>query len=85
MYKAGLFPATLKGATMTTEEKIITANRDYEEAKRLLHKSYTEKFENLPVSECGEVYAQDVLALNEWAENESRKILNAWANKVVNA
>lgn len=70
---------------MTTEEKIIQANRDYEEAKRLLNVQYAEKFENLPVSECGEVYAQDVLALNEWAENEQKKILNEWANKVVHA
>lgn len=70
---------------MTTKEKIIQANRDYEEAKRLLHKSYTEKFENLPVSECGEVYAKDVLALNEWAENEEKRILNEWVNKVVHA
>ena len=70
---------------MTRTEKIITANRDYEEAKRLLHKSYAERFENLPVSECGEVYAQDVLALNEWVENESRRILNEWANRVVHA
>ena len=70
---------------MTRTEKIIMANRDYEEAKRLLHKSYAEKFEQLPVSECGEVYAQDVLALNEWVENESRRILNEWANKVVHA
>lgn len=85
MYKAGLFPATLKGATMTTEERIITANKDYEEAKRLLYVQYAEKFENLPVSECGEVYAQDVLALNEWAENEKKKILNAWVNKIVHA
>ena len=70
---------------MTTEEKIIQANKDYEEAKRLLYKSYTEKFEELPVSECGEVYAKDVLALNEWVENESRRILNEWANRVVHA
>lgn len=70
---------------MTRTEKIITANRDYEEAKRLLHKSYAEKFEQLPVSECGEVYAQDVLALNEWAENEQKRILNEWANRVVHA
>ena len=70
---------------MTRTEKIITANRDYEEAKRLLHKYYAERFENLPVSECGEVYAQDVLALNEWVENESRRILNEWANRVVHA
>lgn len=70
---------------MTTEERIITANKDYEEAKRLLHKSYTEKFEELPVSECGEVYAKDVLALNEWAENEQKRILNEWANSIVHA
>ena len=50
---------------MTTKEKIIQANRDYEEAKRLLHKSYAEKFEELPCTEYGEVYAKDVLALNE--------------------
>lgn len=68
---------------MTTEEKIVQANRDYEEAKRLLHKSYAEKFEELPVSECGEVYAKDVLALNEWAESESKRLLNEWANKIV--
>jgi hypothetical protein len=70
---------------MTTEERIIQASRDYEEAKRLLHKSYAERFENLPVSECGEVYAQDVLALNEWVENESKRLLNEWANRVVHA
>lgn len=70
---------------MTTKEKIIQATKDYEEAKRLLHKSYAEKFEQLPVSECGEVYAEDVLALNEWVETESRKILNEWANRVVHA
>lgn len=70
---------------MTTEQKIIQATKDYEEAKRLLYKSYAEKFEQLPVSECGEVYAQDVLALNEWVENESRRILNEWANRVVHA
>ena len=70
---------------MTRTEKIITANRDYEEAKRLLHKSYAARFENIPVSESGEVYAQDVLALNEWVENESRRILNEWANRVVHA
>lgn len=70
---------------MTTKEKIIQANKDYEEAKRLLNVQYAEKFEGLPVSECGEVYAKDVLALNEWAENEQKKILNEWANKVVHA
>ena len=70
---------------MTREEKIIQANRDYKEAKRLLHVQYAEKFEELPVSECGEVYAQDVLALNEWAENESKRILNEWANKIVHS
>ena len=70
---------------MTTEEKIIQANRDYQEAKRLLNIQYAERFENLPCTECGEIYAQDVLALNEWVENESRRILNEWANKVVHA
>lgn len=70
---------------MTKEQKIIQANRDYEEAKRLLHKSYAEKFEELPVSECGEVYAKDVLALNEWAENESKRLLNEWVNHIVHA
>lgn len=70
---------------MTRQEKIIQANRDYEEAKRLLHKSYAEKFEELPCTECGEVYAKDVLALNEWAESESKRLLNEWANKVVHA
>lgn len=70
---------------MTTEEKIVQANKDYEEAKRLLYVQYAEKFENLPVSECGEVYAQDVLAVNEWAKNESKRLLNEWANKVVHA
>ena len=70
---------------MTTEEKIIQANKDYEEAKQLLYVQYAEKFEELPVSECGEVYAKDVLALNEWAENEKKRILNAWENKVAHA
>lgn len=70
---------------MTTKEKIIQATKDYEEAKRLLYKSYVEKFEQLPVSECGEVDADSVLALNEWVENESRRILNEWANRVVHA
>lgn len=70
---------------MTTKEKIIQATKDYEEAKQLLHESYTERFEQLPCTECGEVYAEDVLALNEWVENESRKILNEWANRVVHA
>lgn len=70
---------------MTTKEKIIQATKDYEEAKRLLNITYAERFENLPVSECGEVYAEDVLALNKWVENESRRILNEWANKVVHA
>ena len=70
---------------MTKEEKIIQANKDYQEAKRLLNVQYAERFENLPVSECGEVYAQDVLALNEWVENESRRILNEWVNKIVHA
>lgn len=68
---------------MTIEEKIIQATKDYEEAKRLLNIQYAERFEQLPVSECGEVYAEDILALNEWAESESRRILNEWANKVV--
>ena len=70
---------------MTTEEKIIQANKDYQEAKRLLNVKYAEKFEELPVSECGEVYAEDVLALNEWAEAEGKKILNEWANRIVHA
>ena len=70
---------------MTTEERIIQATKDYEEAKQLLYKSYAEKFEQLPVSECGEVNADSVLALNEWVENESRRILNEWANRVVHA
>ncbi len=70
---------------MTRQEKIIQANKDYQEAKRLLYKSYTEKFEELPVSECGEVYAKDVLTLNEWAENESKRLLNEWANRIVHA
>lgn len=70
---------------MTTKEKIIQANKDYEEAKRLLHKSYAEKFEQLPCTECGEVYAENVLALNEWTEGESKRILNEWVNKIVHA
>lgn len=70
---------------MTIEEKIIQANKDYEEAKRLLHRTYAEKFETLPVSECGEVYAEDILALNAWAEEEANRILNEWTNKVVHA
>ena len=70
---------------MTTEEKIITATRDLEEAKRLLAKTYKDRFEALPVSECGEINAEDILALNEWEQNESRRILNEWANKVVHA
>lgn len=70
---------------MTTEEKILQANKDYEEAKRLLHRQYDERFENLPVSKCGEVYAQDVLALNEWVESESKRILNEWVNKIVHS
>lgn len=70
---------------MTTKERIIQASKDYEEAKRLLHKSYAEKFEQLPCTECGEVDADSVLALNEWVESESRRILNEWANKVVHA
>ena len=70
---------------MTTKEKIIQATRDYEEAKRLLNVQYAEKFENLPVSECGEVDADSVLALNEWVESESRRILNEWANRIVHA
>jgi len=76
---------------MTTKEKIamakniLQANKEYEEAKRLLNVQYAAKFEELPVSECGEVYAQDVLALNEWVENESRRILNEWVNKIVRA
>ena len=70
---------------MTRTEKIITATRDYEEAKRLLAKTYKDRFEALPVSECGEVYAEDILALNEWEQNESRRLLKEWANKVVHA
>ena len=70
---------------MTTKEKVFQATKDYEEAKRLLYHQYAERFEQLPVSECGEVYAEDVLALNEWVENESKRILNEWANKVVHA
>lgn len=67
------------------EEKIIRATRDQQEAKRLLNVQYAERFEQLPCTECGEVYAEDVLALNEWVENESKRILNEWANRVVHA
>lgn len=70
---------------MTREEKIITATRDYEEAKRLLTKTYRDRFEALPVSECGEVNANDILTLNEWEQNESRRLLNEWTNKIVHA
>lgn len=70
---------------MITEQKIIQANKDYEEAERLLNIQYAEKFEQLPMSECGEVDAEDVLALNEWVNNEEKKILNAWVNKIVHA
>lgn len=70
---------------MTKEVHIIQANRDYEEAKRLLNVQYAERFEQLPVSECGEVYAEDILALNEWVENESKRLLNEWANRVAHA
>lgn len=70
---------------MTTKEKILRATHDYEEAKRLLAKTYKDRFEALPVSECGEVNANDILALNEWEQNESRRLLNEWTNKVVHA
>lgn len=76
---------------MTTKEKIamakniLQANKEYEEAKQLLYKSYAEKFEQLPCTECGEVDADSVLALNEWAENESKRLLNEWVNRVVHA
>lgn len=70
---------------MTRTKKIITATRDLEEAKRLLAKTYKSRFEALPVSECGEINANDILALNEWEQNESKRLLNEWANKVVHA
>ena len=70
---------------MTTKERIIQATKDYEEAKQLLYESYAERFEALPCSECGEVDADSVLALNEWVENESKRLLNEWANRVVHA
>ena len=70
---------------MTTKEKIIQATKDYEEAKRLLYESYAERFEALPCSECGEVDADSVLALNEWAENESKRIIKEWVDKVTHA
>ena len=70
---------------MTKQEKIITATRDYEEAKQLLAKTYKDRFEALPVSECGEINADDILALNEWEQNESKRLLNEWANKIVHA
>jgi len=70
---------------MTREEKIIQANKDYEEAKQLLYIQYAEKFEQLPCTECGEVYAEDVLALNEWAENERKRIMHEWVNKMTHA
>lgn len=74
-----------KGDAMTREEKIIQANKDYQEAKRLLNVQYAEKFEQLPCTECGEVYAEDVLALNEWVETESKRLLNEWVNHIVHA
>jgi len=70
---------------MTRQEKIIQAFRDYSEAKRLLCKSYIEKFDQLPVSDCGEVSADALLTLNKWEEQESRRLLNEWANKVIHA
>ena len=70
---------------MTRTEKIITATRDLEEAKRLLAKTYKSRFEALPVSECGEINANDILALNEWEQHESKRLLNEWTNKVVHA
>lgn len=70
---------------MTKQEKIIQAFRDYSEAKRLLCKSYVERFDALPVSECGEIEADALLSLNKWEEQESRRILNEWTNKVVHA
>ena len=70
---------------MITKERIVQANKDYEEAERLLNIQYAEKFEQLPVSECGEVYAEDVLTLNEWAENESKRIIKEWVDKVTHA
>jgi hypothetical protein len=76
---------------MTTKQKIaqakriIQANKEYEEAKQLLNVQYAERFEELPVSECGEVYAQDVLALNEWVESERKRIMHEWVDKVTHA
>ena len=70
---------------MITEQKIVQANKDYEDAEQLLNVQYAERFEQLPVSECGEVYAEDVLALNEWAENESKRIIKEWVDKVTHA
>lgn len=70
---------------MTKQEKILQAFRDYSEAKRLLCKSYIEKFDQLPVSDCGEISADALLSLNKWEEQESKRILNEWANKVVHA
>lgn len=70
---------------MITEQKIIQANKDYEEAERLLNVQYAERFEQLPVSEYGEVDADSVLALNEWVNNEEKRILNEWVNKIVHA
>lgn len=70
---------------MTTKEKILRATHDYEEAKRLLAKTYKDRFEALPVSECGEVNANDILALNEWEQNESKRLLNEWTNKIIHA
>ena len=70
---------------MTKQEKIVQAFRDYSEAKRLLCKSYIERFDQLPVSDCGEVSADTLLALNKWEEQENRRLLNEWTNKVVHA
>jgi hypothetical protein len=67
---------------MTNQERIqIAVGIQARDLKRL-DKEYDARFNGLPVNGFGEVYAERVIALNEWHKREVEKINRAFLNRI---
>lgn len=72
-----------KEVPMTLEMKVRKAMDAFDGQMAALKKEYRHRFDSLPVNDFGETLADDVLAVNAWYENESKKIHDAFAQAIL--
>lgn len=70
---------------ITRKERIKQMCENHDRKKKELLEEYNRKFGLLPCTDCGELYAEDILALNEWYDKENKRLVQEWTDAVLKA